>query len=57
MEKEYASKILCGCGFFLDIGINILIQRSLMTINDINELRMHDMIRDMGREIVREVTQ
>ena len=57
MEKEYASKILCGCGFFLDIGVNILIQRSLMTINDINELRMHDMIRDMGREIVREVTQ
>uniref|UniRef100_A0A2N9IXH9 TIR domain-containing protein n=1 Tax=Fagus sylvatica TaxID=28930 RepID=A0A2N9IXH9_FAGSY len=54
MEKEYASKILCGCGFFPDIGINILIQRSLLTINDINELRMHDMIRDMGREIVRE---
>ena len=23
-----------------------------MTINDINELRMHNMIRDMGREIV-----
>ena len=25
-----------------------------MTINDINELRMLDIIRDMGREIVRE---
>jgi hypothetical protein len=53
MDKEYASKILNGCGFFPDIGISILIQRSLVTINKKNELRMHDMIRDMGREIVR----
>jgi hypothetical protein len=54
MDKENASKILNGCGFFPDIGISILIQRSLVTINEKNELRMHDMIRDMGREIVRE---
>jgi hypothetical protein len=53
MDKVYASKILNGCGFFPDIGISILIQRSLVTINEKNELRMHDMIRDMGREIVR----
>jgi Cdc6-like AAA superfamily ATPase len=54
MDKDYAIKIFDGCGFFPEIGIKILIQRSLVTINDQNELRMHDLIRDMGREIVRE---
>ena len=54
MNRENASKILNGCGFFPDIGISILIQRSLITINNENELRMHNMIRDMGMEIVRE---
>jgi hypothetical protein len=52
MDKDYAIKIFDGCDFFPEIGINILIQRSLVTINDQNELRMHDLIRDMGREIV-----
>jgi hypothetical protein len=56
INKEYASKILDGCGFFPDIGISILIQRSLLMVNEINELRMHDLIRDMGREIVREMS-
>jgi hypothetical protein len=55
-NKEYASKVLDGCGFFPDIGISILIQRSLLMVNEINELRMHDLIRDMGREIVREMS-
>jgi hypothetical protein len=54
MDKDYAIKIFDGCGFFPEIGIKILIQRSLVTINYQNELRMHDLIRDMGREIVRE---
>jgi len=56
MDKDYAIKIFDGCGFFPDIGINILIERSLVTINDKNELRMHDLIRDMGREVVREMS-
>ncbi|XP_059430323.1 disease resistance protein RPV1-like [Corylus avellana] len=53
MDKDYAIKIFDGCGFFPEIGINILIQRSLVTIIG-NGLWMHDLIRDMGREIVRE---
>jgi hypothetical protein len=56
MDKDYAIKIFDGCGFFPDIGINILIERSLVTINAKNELRMHDLIRDMGREVVREIS-
>ena len=54
MDKDYTIKIFGGCGIFPEIGINILIQRSLVTINGKNGLRMHDLIRDMGREIVRE---
>lgn len=55
-DKEYVAKILNGCGFFPKIGINVLIQRSLVTIDSQNKLCVHDLIRDMGREIVREIS-
>jgi hypothetical protein len=54
-NKEYVNKFLDGCGFSPDIGISILIERSLLEVNEKNELMMHDLIRDMGREIVREM--
>jgi hypothetical protein len=54
MEKKYAIKILDGCNFFPRIGIPILIQRSLVTIDDEKNLRMHGLIQDMGRKIVHE---
>ncbi|XP_040992027.1 TMV resistance protein N-like [Juglans microcarpa x Juglans regia] len=54
MDKDYVSKIFCGCGFFPDIGISILVQRSLLIIDYKNKLRMHDLIRDMAREVVHE---
>lgn len=57
MDKEYVNKILNGCDLFPDIGISILVQRSLVTIDHKNKLRMHALIRDMGREIVREMSQ
>ena len=54
MDKNYVEKILDGCGFFAEIGIKVLIQRCLLTIGARNKLMMHDLLRDMGREIVRE---
>ncbi|WJX70673.1 hypothetical protein P8452_54752 [Trifolium repens] len=33
-------------------GISVLVERSLVTINDKNKLGMHDLLRDMGREII-----
>jgi hypothetical protein len=48
MDKDYAVKMFDGCGFFPDIGISILIQRSLLAVYESNKLRMHDLIRDMG---------
>ena len=54
-NKDYVNKFLDGCGFSPDIGINILIERSLLGVNEKNELMMHDLIHDMGREIVRKM--
>jgi dephospho-CoA kinase len=56
MDKEYAIRILHGCGFFPNIDLSLLVQRSLVTIDLQNKLRMHDLIRDMGREIVRKMS-
>ncbi|XP_059626272.1 disease resistance protein RUN1-like [Cornus florida] len=48
---DYATKILDGCGFSATSGIGVLTRRCLLTINKGN-LMMHNLLRDMGREIV-----
>ncbi|KAB2006170.1 hypothetical protein ES319_D11G324600v1 [Gossypium barbadense] len=53
-EKDFVMKVLDGCEYFSDIGIDVLIKKSLLTINKYNELRMHDLLQEMGRKIVRE---
>ncbi|XP_021806790.1 uncharacterized protein LOC110750730 [Prunus avium] len=54
MDKDYVTQILDGCGFYATIGISVLIERCLVTVSEQNKLMMHDLLRDMGREIVRE---
>ncbi|KAM7490976.1 hypothetical protein LguiA_033897 [Lonicera macranthoides] len=54
MDKDCAINILSGCEFFPDIGIPVLINRSLLTIDEKGKLMMHNLIRDMGREIVQQ---
>ncbi|KAH9781778.1 ADP-ribosyl cyclase/cyclic ADP-ribose hydrolase [Citrus sinensis] len=49
--KDYVSKILDSCGF--DIGISVLIEKSLLTVRENNRLWMHDLIQEMGCQIVR----
>ncbi|KAL6289942.1 hypothetical protein ACE6H2_007452 [Prunus campanulata] len=51
--KDVTVKILDGCDFFTIVGIQNLIDRCLLTIDEYNKLKMHQMIRDMGRGIVR----
>ncbi|XP_019150985.1 PREDICTED: disease resistance protein TAO1-like [Ipomoea nil] len=48
-EKGYIIEILNGCGFYAQSGIRTLIGRYLLE----KSLSMHDLVRDMGREIVR----
>ncbi|XP_024641851.1 disease resistance protein RUN1 isoform X2 [Medicago truncatula] len=54
IDRNDATLILNGCGLYAEIGISILVERSLVTVDDKNRLRMHDLLRDMGREVVRE---
>ncbi|XP_004292322.1 PREDICTED: TMV resistance protein N-like [Fragaria vesca subsp. vesca] len=54
MEKDVIVTILNVCDFFTEVGIQNLVDRCLVTIDkDTYLVQMHDMIRDMGREIVR----
>ncbi|KAL1834507.1 hypothetical protein ACET3Z_004158 [Daucus carota] len=52
-KKEVAVKILEGCYTFINHKIDILKKRCLLTINDSDELGMHDLLLDMGRKISR----
>ncbi|GMJ05236.1 hypothetical protein like AT5G36930 [Hibiscus trionum] len=51
-DKDMVTKILDSCGFFPDIGIDVLVKKSLVTINKDNKLSMHDLLQQMGRKIV-----
>ncbi|KAB2609920.1 TMV resistance protein N-like [Pyrus ussuriensis x Pyrus communis] len=53
MDKDYVAKILDGCGFSTTIGISILRERSLVTVEE-NNLMMHDLLQEMGRVIIYE---
>ncbi|PON63964.1 TIR-NBS-LRR-like protein [Parasponia andersonii] len=55
MDRDYVSQILDACGLHAEIGISLLLQRCFITIVQ-NKLMMHDLLRDMGREIVREIS-
>ncbi|XP_050376360.1 disease resistance protein RUN1-like [Argentina anserina] len=52
-EVDRVKEILDSCDLFPDSGIEVLIQRCLITVNEENKLMMHDLLRDMGRAIVR----
>jgi N-acetylmuramoyl-L-alanine amidase CwlA len=54
VDKKDVIQILNECGFFADDGIRVLVQRALVTVDNRNKLRMHDMLRDMGRQIIYE---
>ncbi|XP_042960529.1 disease resistance protein RUN1-like isoform X3 [Carya illinoinensis] len=57
-EREYVTKILDGCDFNAYAGIKKLIDKCLITIDfkyeDCQYLGMHDLLEDMGKEIVRQ---
>ncbi|KHN09917.1 TMV resistance protein N, partial [Glycine soja] len=53
-DRAYVTEILNGCGLHADIGITVLMERSLVKVAKNNKLEMHPLIRDMDREIIRE---
>ncbi|KAI7981842.1 TMV resistance protein N [Camellia lanceoleosa] len=54
MDKGCAIAILNACDLYAESGIDVLISRCLLKINGQNKLTMHDLLRDMGREIIRQ---
>ncbi|KAJ9176084.1 hypothetical protein P3X46_011434 [Hevea brasiliensis] len=50
-DKDLVMKVLGSCGFYPDIGINVLINKSLITISK-ERIWMHDLLQEIGREIV-----
>ncbi|KAF8028126.1 hypothetical protein BT93_E0898 [Corymbia citriodora subsp. variegata] len=50
-DSEYIKKVLKGCNFEIAIGLEILIERSLIRI-EYDRLQMHDLIQLMGMDIV-----
>ncbi|XP_031121167.1 TMV resistance protein N-like [Ipomoea triloba] len=55
-NKNDTSMILEACGFYAKSGIRILIERCLLTTyggGKFERLHMHDLVRNLGREIVR----
>ncbi|KAG7945167.1 hypothetical protein I3843_15G138900 [Carya illinoinensis] len=56
-ERKYVTKILDNCGFSAYAGVKKLNDKCLITIDQYDGsqyLRMHDLLQDMGREIVRQ---
>ena len=51
-DKNEVIKILENCGFEARIGISVLIERSLLTVNVSGCLEMHDLLIQMGQDII-----
>ncbi|PRQ25526.1 putative TIR domain, P-loop containing nucleoside triphosphate hydrolase [Rosa chinensis] len=51
-DKDRVTKALASCDFAAIIGIKVLIERSLLNLSD-GRLWMHDLLREMGHEIIR----
>ncbi|XP_034674117.1 disease resistance protein RPV1-like isoform X2 [Vitis riparia] len=52
-DKDHVVEILESCGFSAKCGIRTLIKKSLIT-TFANKLKMHDLIQEMGKDIVRQ---
>ncbi|XP_043687681.1 TMV resistance protein N-like [Telopea speciosissima] len=54
MKKDIACHIWEGCDFSPQVGLDVLCAKSLVTISEDGKLGMHDLLRDLGRDIVRQ---
>ncbi|PWA51806.1 toll/interleukin-1 receptor (TIR) domain-containing protein [Artemisia annua] len=52
-RKDIKVETLEACGFHPQIGIKVLIQKALITIDPHGRFDMHDLVQEMGRYIVR----
>ncbi|RDX76298.1 TMV resistance protein N, partial [Mucuna pruriens] len=53
-KEGYVKKILDYRGFYPDIGMRVLVQKSLINCDKTRGIHMHDLLKELGRSIVRE---
>ncbi|XP_035547080.1 disease resistance protein RPV1-like [Juglans regia] len=53
-DVDYVIKVLDSCRFLPDDGISRLMEKCLISVDEHGKLWMHDLLQDMGREIVRQ---
>ncbi|KEH27165.1 putative winged helix-turn-helix DNA-binding domain, toll-like receptor [Medicago truncatula] len=53
-SEKYVKNVLNHCGFHADIGLRVLIDKSLISINSDSVIEMHSLLVELGRKIVRE---
>ncbi|XP_076930472.1 TMV resistance protein N-like [Bidens hawaiensis] len=51
--KEEVIRILESCGFYAQIGLRVLEQKSLITISGNDRVSLHDHVEEMGKSIIR----
>ncbi|ESW06224.1 hypothetical protein PHAVU_010G029700 [Phaseolus vulgaris] len=56
-SRAYVTKILNGCGVDPDSGIRVLIKRNLIKVKENNKFGMHHLLREMGSEIISEISR
>ncbi|XP_031283976.1 TMV resistance protein N-like [Pistacia vera] len=52
-NRDYVTRILESCDFSPIVGIDVLIDKSLINILCDDKLRMHDLLQQMGQQIVK----
>ncbi|KAJ8759481.1 hypothetical protein K2173_007094 [Erythroxylum novogranatense] len=52
---DEAKRVFSSCGLSADVGVSVLVDKSLVTISEYGDmLDMHDLLQEMGRQIVRQ---
>ncbi|KAK9058304.1 hypothetical protein SSX86_023145 [Deinandra increscens subsp. villosa] len=53
-DRKYTEDILKACGICKSSGIKIIINRCLLTVDSLDNMMMHQLLQEMGRDIVRQ---
>ncbi|CAK8560322.1 unnamed protein product [Lathyrus sativus] len=53
-KRDMITKILNKCGFYAEIGIRNLLDKALISVDSNECIQMHDLIQEMGKQVVRE---
>jgi hypothetical protein len=54
-NKDYVQTVLNCCGFHADIGLGVLIDKSLLSISN-DQIIMQNLLEELGKKIVQDIT-